>query len=231
MTKDEISKRIDWILTIASNSMANLRKDHDDLYAWSPTEWNAPFKAAVHQFFADVAPKSSYVPQIEYAIRDNKDYSIRAVIALLKQFRAEIELGFFQSIESKITGEVFTDFLYMGEHFITEEYYDAAAVMIGGVLEGHLRKLCILNEIPLTEFKDGKDQVKGANWMNDDLRKKAVYDKQEFKSVNLLLEIRNDAAHTVFLPRSFYNSQEVQGVCALFAWFVLQNIPASGFRQ
>jgi hypothetical protein len=68
--------------------------------------------------------------------------------------------------------------------------------MAGGVLEGHLKKMCAINNISLTTEKDGRIVSKGANWLNDDLRRASVYDKKEFNSVNVMLEIRNDAAHT-----------------------------------
>jgi hypothetical protein len=197
MTKDEIIKRIDWIVSLGDNCLKNLRQEHGDMYPWSSTEYFYPFKAAIKQFFLDIAGEDSpYWKELNKGIVDGKDYSIRMAINLLQQFKVEIEHGFLEKLESKITGEVFTGFLEMAEYFIGIDCDDAAAVMAGGVLEGHLKKMCVLNGIDLTTVKDGKTIAKGANWLNNDLRKANVYDRKEFNSVNVMLEIRNDAAHT-----------------------------------
>ena len=63
---------------------------------------------------------------------------------------------------------------------------------MGGVLEEHLRKLCIKNGIPATNSTDGRPRKSDA--LNADLAK-AVYDKLEQKGITYWLDLRNKAAH------------------------------------
>jgi hypothetical protein len=39
----------------------------------------------------------------------------------------------------------------MAQHLLEQNYKDAAAVMVGGVLEEHLRQLCIAASVPVEE--------------------------------------------------------------------------------
>ena len=68
-------------------------------------------------------------------------------IEILKSIKAEIQNGWFQSYKGIISSEIFSDFLEMASHLLDNGYKDASAVMIGGVLEEHLRQLCVTNGI------------------------------------------------------------------------------------
>jgi len=115
---------------------------------------------------------------------------------MLKQFRVEIEQGFLDKLESRITGEIFSDFFEMADFLVSEACFDAAAVMAGGVLEEHLIKLCISQGTPLTRVdSSGRAVNKLAANLNDDLKGK-LYNKTEYDSVKVLIQIRNDGAHT-----------------------------------
>jgi len=79
---------------------------------------------------------------------------------------------------------------------IHDGYKDPAAVLIGGVLEDHLRKLCDKNGLP-TEFVDssGKPRPKKVETMNTELAKAGVYLKTDQKMVTGWYGLRTDAAH------------------------------------
>ncbi len=80
----------------------------------------------------------------------------------------------------------------MSKYLLSEGYKDAAAVTVGGVLEGHLRKLCLKHGIEVAK-SDGKP-VKAAQ-MNSDLYTTKVYNNGDNKSVTAWLDLRNNAAH------------------------------------
>ena len=73
---------------------------------------------------------------------------------------------------------------------------DPAAVLVGGVLEGHLQKLCVKSGIA-TQVTDenGKPRPKKAERTNSDLAGREVYSKLDQKSVTAWLDLRNKAAH------------------------------------
>ena len=72
-----------------------------------------------------------------------------------------------------------------------------AAVLAGGVLEEHMRKLCTRHGIDVVVKDGGSDErPKKASRMNDDLRKANVYGSNDQKQVTAWCGIRNSAAHT-----------------------------------
>lgn len=119
----------------------------------------------------------------------------KASVAILQAIKAEISSGWLTSIKSLITSELFSDFLDMATHFLDSGYKDPAAVMIGSVLEEHLRQLCLKNEIEIEELKYEKQVPKSADRLNNDLSRAEIYTKLDQKQITAWLDIRNNAAH------------------------------------
>lgn len=116
-------------------------------------------------------------------------------VAILEAIRAEIAGGWLFTVKGLIAAELFSDFLEMAEHFLESGYKDPAAVMIGSVLEEHLRQLCIKHSIETTEEKDGKQISKKADRLNAELAKTNAYTKLDQKQITAWLDLRNNAAH------------------------------------
>ena len=64
---------------------------------------------------------------------------LRGILSALK---ADYEAGRMETFRELVHASLFTDFLEMAEYFLEKEYKDPAAVIAGGVLEEHLRKIC-----------------------------------------------------------------------------------------
>lgn len=116
-------------------------------------------------------------------------------IAILQAVRSEISGGWLFTVKGLIAAELFSDFLEMAEHLLDAGYKDPAAVMIGSVLEEHLRQLCVKHSIETEEEKDSKTLSKKADRLNADLAKVNVYTKLDQKQVTAWLDLRNNAAH------------------------------------
>ncbi len=69
---------------------------------------------------------------------------------ILKAVQHEIEAGLLAEIRHLLQADIFADFLAMAEHLLSEGYKDAAAVMIGAVLEDSLRKISDAHRLPTT---------------------------------------------------------------------------------
>ncbi len=111
-------------------------------------------------------------------------------------------------MEFALRGEIFDDFLSMAEHLLEEGYKDPSAVVAGSTLESHLRRLCLINNIPITvPTPKGTSQPKKASQMNDDLYKAGVYGGTEQKYIAAWLSIRNSAAHGQYTQ---YTDKEVE---------------------
>ena len=108
----------------------------------------------------------------------------------------------------------------MAEYLLTERYKDAAAVIIGGVLEEHLRQLAARAQIPVEEPKNEKVVARKAESLNADLAKAGVYAKLDQKAVTFWLDLRNKAAHAKYTE---YAHEQVELMYAGVRDFVMRN--------
>jgi hypothetical protein len=115
---------------------------------------------------------------------------------ILLALRDAYQNGYLEEVHELIHADVFTDFLEMAQHLLEEGYKDPSAVLVGGVLEEHLRKLCTKNGIAITNPTDSK--ARKADGLNNDLAKAGAYDKLAQKNVTAWLDLRNKAAHAEY---------------------------------
>lgn len=129
------------------------------------------------------------------ALRYNYSNHIEAAIDILETIKKEIEQGWLTSIRGLVSAEIFSDFLEMADHLLDNSYKDAAAVMIGSILEEHLRQLCLKNGLD-TKITKGAGTINiKADALNNSLAKAGIYNKLDQKSVTANLDLRNQAAH------------------------------------
>jgi hypothetical protein len=166
-------------------------------------------------------PGSAYLEQMELVIRNTQksvgrsrdeevEYRLRGILSAL---RADYDAGRLQTFEELIHADVFSGFLEMSEYFSDEGYKDAAAMIAGGVLEEHLRKLCARCGITYADRPN-------LNTMNADLAKKASYTKNDQQQVTAWARYRNDAAHANY---GNYTSGEVKLMIAAIRDFISRN--------
>ncbi len=134
------------------------------------------------------SPKSSaYIKALD------KNPNLTQLVGILKALRADYEAGYMVSLIETINADLFSDMLEMASHFLeVQKLKMPSAVMAGGVLEEHLRKLCVKNGID-TNGDDGK--LLKASALNAALKREEVYGKNEQKQVEAWQGIRNSAAH------------------------------------
>lgn len=109
-------------------------------------------------------------------------------MAIVKAAANDYSKGYLLETAALVRAEVFSDLLEQSEHLLEEGYYQAAAVLAGGILEDSLRKLCQRNAIAISANPK-------LDSMNSELAKKGVYSVLVQKRVTLLADIRNKAAH------------------------------------
>jgi hypothetical protein len=146
----------------------------------------------VLKIYGDTHP---YYKQFDRSVAGTDPEATQTGIELLQAMKTEFEEGWLTSTKGLISAEIFSDFIEMASHLLSEDYKDAAAVMIGSVLEEHLRQLCEKYEIPIHVEKLEKTVLKKADAMNADLAKGGVYSKLDQKNVAGWLDLRNQAAH------------------------------------
>jgi hypothetical protein len=143
-----------------------------------------------HRFFKMLKEKQEKVHEYR-----NFDLAVY-YYAIIKTIKYEIENNELDSYSELLNANLFSDFLMMAEHLLDENYKDASAVMIGSVLEEHIRKLCLKNGIDL-EIPDSKGilRIKKATVLNADLAATGVYEKLDQSNVDSWQKLRNHAAH------------------------------------
>jgi hypothetical protein len=130
-----------------------------------------------------------------YNIHSNYYEHFTQVYGVAKAVQHDIKNGLLGNLRSLAQAEVFADFLEMGEHLLDEGYKDAAAVIIGTVLEDGLKKISQRASLPLVA-DSGKPLTMEP--LNAQLAKAEVYSKLVQKQITSWAHVRNKAAHGEF---------------------------------
>ena len=190
------------------NALAT-RSQHNDLSDLPMPDRQAVVTRAIAATVRITGVNSSYSREIE-RLQKHEPQLFRhtsSVMGVVKGLLSDLNAGYLQTLAELIHGEIFADFLDMAQHLSDAGYKDAAAVIAGSTLEGHLRALCakarIATEIQKT---DGTMVPKKADQMNSELATGEVYEKLDQKSVTAWLDLRNKAAHGKYAE---YTSDQV----------------------
>lgn len=129
---------------------------------------------------------------------------VAELAGILGGIDSDIASGMLADHRTLIRAEVFADFLDMAEHLLREGYKDAAAVLLGAVLEDSLRSIAMAKGLP-TARPQGKRLTMDP--LNASLVKAGVYGPLVQKQVTSWANLRNDAAHGDF---GKYDAEQVQ---------------------
>jgi len=205
---EKLLQRAEYIIEQAEKALSiGERNQYGTLQADSAK--TLTFKTSGLSFILDLyGEEHPYYKEFQNVLGNHRYESyINSGIEIINNIKVEIENGWISTIKSIVSAEIFSDFLEMAEHLLKSEYKDAAAVMIGGVLEEHLRQLSIESGIDVTYEKDGKLIPLKADRMNSELAKSGVYNKLDQKGVTTQLDLRNNAAHGNY---SEYDKKQVE---------------------
>ena len=144
--------------------------------------------AAIHR----LAPPGTTYRRSAELLAERTGYALMPLVGILRALRSDYENGYLQSFQELLHADIFSDFLEMAKYLLDQGYKDPAAVIVGSVLEEHLRKLSLKNGIP-TDKEGGT--AKKAEALNADLSNATVYSRLDMKSVTSWLDLRNKAAH------------------------------------
>jgi hypothetical protein len=122
----------------------------------------------------------------------NIGHALRPLLGILRALRLDYKSHYFQSVTELVHADVFADFLDMADYLLREGYKDPAAIIVGSVLEEHLRKLCRKGGITIV-LDSGAP--KKADLLNSELAAAQTYPKLDQKNVTAWLDLRNKAAH------------------------------------
>lgn len=195
MTKENLLKRIDHLI----NQGQNVIKTHmyeDIVRDYVSHGLQMGFRSGALSFIENLySSQHNYYKDFDETVKGDGLSESESGVNILTSIKSEIENDWLLSIKELVTSEIFADFLEMSRHFLDLKYKDPAAVMIGSILEEHLRQLCNKHSVNTTFERNGDLIAKKANLLNDDLVKAGAYGVLEQKNVTAWLDLRNRAAH------------------------------------
>ena len=204
MNKNEILKQIDEQLKFYQN--ARERSKYNDLSDLSSVEKNTiltRLAATIDRLTPDGSRYKTNAHAALVKFGETSSYNVPVLVGILQALRADYDAGYLASVEELIHANIFADFLEMAKYLLAEGYKDPAAVIVGGVLEEHLRKLCDKHGIATTS--SGKP--KKADTLNAELSSAGIISKLDQKNITAWLDLRNKSAHGNY---SEYTQQQVE---------------------
>ena len=141
-----------------------------------------------------VGPSSTYSKELDRLLEPKAyvGYQLRIICGVLQGLLEDVKAGYLTSVLELVHADVAGDYLEQATTLLDSHYKDAAAVMIGAILEQRLKNLADKHG---TGSLRPDQSAKPANTLNDELAAAGVYSKTEQKNVLAQLGLRNDAAH------------------------------------
>ncbi|MBY0405158.1 MAG: hypothetical protein K2X66_14765, partial [Cyanobacteria bacterium] len=126
---------------------------------------------------------------VDFIVSDHQSAiaTSEALGAILEALLFEYENDYLSTVEEIVNAETFGSFIEMAQHLLDMNYKDPAAVIAGSVLEEHLRKMCLKNNIPIDK-NEGKNKLT-AGELNIELKKKNIYNHVRKSSIEAHLAI------------------------------------------
>jgi hypothetical protein len=139
-------------------------------------------------------PNSQYLEGMKAILKKNgisNANNIPHIVGILMALKIAYEAGYLATVSDLLHADMFSSFIDMATYLLSEGYKDPSAVIVGSVLEEHIRQLCIKSNIPV----EVSGRPKKTEQMNADLATQTIYSKLDQKSVTSWLDLRNKAAH------------------------------------
>ncbi len=195
MKKEEILNRVDYLIGQGQAVLGTIRySEFGGSYVDSGKQLG--FRTASLSLIRQLYKESHvFYKDFEERVKGQATHETEIGINILQSIRHEVANGWLLTLKELVSAEIFSDFLEMSKYLLDSSYKDAAAVMIGSVLEEHLRMLCGKYSVPVTTEKGGEHVPKKADLLNADLVKADVYGVLVQKNITAWLDLRNRAAH------------------------------------
>jgi hypothetical protein len=175
MQDNDLAEVTKWITRLGQliRRLYGLNSQHYDAYSSALTALNVETYYSIYR-------ENKHLPQM---------------LGIAQTIQHDLDTGLLENFKSLIQADVFADFFEMGEYLLQEGYKDAAAVIIGSVLENGLRKLAESTGVK-TISDSGKPLT--IDPLNAELAKSDIYSKLKQKEITSWAHIRNKAAHGEF---------------------------------
>lgn len=192
MKISDFAARADDLLALGERTRATSQTPTNARRSYVDSTLFAEFRASSLAFLVTAFGAShTYATDFDERVNEDSPNDVASGCGILKGAKADVAGGWTVSARSLLAAEIFSDFLEMSEHLLSSGYKDASAVVVGSLLEEHLRHLCGKHAVP-TAFLDanGKSVPKKADAMNAVLAGKSAYNKLDQKQITAWLAIK-----------------------------------------
>jgi hypothetical protein len=221
-----IATEIDDLLNIGARLNQTLMAANAGLKSEQLSEasaWVTRLRQLIRRLYGE---KSQHFESYSKSLSTNAFYSLHSqhyrhftqMLGVAQAVKHDISCGLLTNIKNIVHADVFADFLEMGEHLLEEGYKDAAAVIIGSVLEDTLRKLSERAGLPIA-LPSGKALT--IDPLNTQLAKENVYNKLVQKEITTWAHVRNKAAHGEY---SEFNVDHVRSMLVFVQRFASEHL-------
>ena len=159
-------------------------------------------------------PDSYYVKNFKEGVRSVSEEDVDRGIGILGALKTAVEKGYLTTHRTLVAAGIFRDSLERAEYLLENGFENAAASLVGAVLEQGLREMCARWEIPVK-----KDD--GISSLNDKLARKKAYGIYPHEQVEAWKAIRNKAGHGHFKE---YTKQHVEDMLKGVRGFLDENL-------
>lgn len=224
LKNNHLLERVEYILELGSKTLNSRFTTSDDFFIHHHVkpEFHKEFQSSALSFIVDIYGENHpFYKQFDENVKNAIPSAIENGIGILKSIKTEIEKGWLVTLKGLVAAEIFTDFIEIAEYLLSQKYKDPAAVIIGSVLEEHLRQLSRKHNLPVDEVKpNGKMIPMKAESLNIELAKNGIYNLLEQKSVTSWLDLRNKAAHGKY---NEYTAEQVDLLIQSITSFITRN--------
>ena len=221
MRLDDLVRRAEELTQVGRNVLSTRRSDPELGWPSVETSLFEGFRSSTLSFFKHCYGEDHpYFKNFDSKVTTAVPDDVESGIGIIQAAKNEMEGGWLITTTGLVSAEIFSDFLEMSEHLLEMDYKDPAAVIIGSVLEEHLRQLCKKHGIDTHRMSGSKSVPKKADLLNAELANAQAYNKLDQKNVTAWLDLRNKAAHGNY---SEYTKNQVEILCQAVTEFMARN--------
>jgi len=114
-------------------------------------------------------------------------------LGILSAAATDLQGNWIETTGGAISSEILTDFLRMAKNHLDGDNLQGAAILAGAVLEEHLRRLCLANDISIINDRSASAAAKKPLQLTGEAYKKKLCDRQQHKSLISWLELCGSA--------------------------------------
>lgn len=171
--------------------------------------WQLRVKNSIKLIFGLKSSQFDYIQnQTKTSITTLHD--LKVYIGILDGALKDLADGFIDDLEFLLSGDLYDSLIEEARHLNNLDYKDPSAVLGRIVLEKTLKKLAIKNSL---------SQEQKASKINDELKSLGFYSKSQWRRIQAMLDVGNDAAHGKF---DQYDKNDVSKMLEDIERFVIQ---------